>query len=532
MALFDRKPSSDRERTREERERARAEREARRAERQGLPPEQAVPPPLEVPPDPKPAPTPPSPEPARAVPPPTPPASDPTPPAPQPAPLVADPTPPAPAPKPSAAAPTPPVSAPARPIPVRTPAAPEGVGEGYAAAPSRRVAAADAPSFVFDDDVSEDWSQLDAPPKRRVIRGRRPPGGGVPAAPAGPRRRWPLALLLVAIALILGGAWFAASLFQPFHGDGGEPVSVAIPRGAGVSQAGDVLAQRGVVSSAFFFKLRAKLEGTGDIKPGNYTLREDTAYGDALAALEKGPPPPKTTDITITEGRTVAEANRLLKRTSLRGSYSAAVSRATLLRPQQFGAPRSIRTKEGFLFPATYKIRVGAPVSDLVTKQLQTFRKRFGTVNLAYARSRKLTAYDVLIIASMVEREAGIPKDRRLIASVIYNRLKQGIPLGIDATIRYQIGNWQRPLRVSELERDTPYNTRLHQGLPPTPIGNPGLASIRAAANPARTGFLYFVVRPCGKGEHAFTKTDAEFQRAVQRYESERQRQGRSPVDC
>ena len=520
MALFDRKPSSDRERTREERERARAEREARRAERQGLPPEQAVPPPLEVPPDPKPTPTPapPSPEPARAVPPPAPPAPAPTPPA-------AEPTPPA-------VESTPPVSAPARPIPVRTPASPAGRPDGHAAAPSRRVAAVDAPSFVFDDDVSEDWSGLDAPPKRRGIRGRRPPDGGLPAVPAGPRRRWPLALLLVAIAMILGGVWFAASLFQPLHGEGGEPVSVVIPRGAGVSQAGDVLAQRGVVSSAFFFKLRAKLEGTGDIKPGNYTLREDTSYGDALAALEKGPPPPRTTDITITEGRTVAEANRLLKRTSLRGSYSAAVSRAALLRPQQFGAPRSIRTKEGFLFPATYRLRVGAPVSDLVTKQLQTFRRRFGTVNLAYARSRKLSAYDVLIIASMVEREAGVPKDRRLIASVIYNRLKQGIPLGIDATIRYQIGNWQRPLRVSELERDTPYNTRLHQGLPPTPIGNPGLASIRAAANPARTGFLYFVVKPCGKGEHAFTKTDVEFQRAVQRYEAERQRQGRSPVDC
>jgi uncharacterized YceG family protein len=331
---------------------------------------------------------------------------------------------------------------------------------------------------------------------------------------------------------VLAVAWIALSLFQPFHGSAGEPVSVVIPRGTGVSQAGDILAKRGVVSSAFFFKLRAKLKGTGDIKPGNYTLKKDTSYGGALAALSQGPPPPKTTDITITEGRTITEANRLLRKTSLQGSYAAATRRAKTVTPQQFGAKRSVHSKEGLLFPATYKVRQGAPVSDLVTKQLANFRKQFATVNLAYARTKKLTPYDVLTIASMIEREASVAKDRPLIASVIYNRLKQGIPLGIDATIRYQLDNWQRPLRMSELERDTPYNTRLHQGLPPTPIGNPGLASLRAAARPAHTSYLYFVVKPCGNGEHAFQRTDAEFQRAVQRYEQARQRQGGSPVKC
>ncbi|HVE69443.1 MAG TPA: endolytic transglycosylase MltG [Solirubrobacteraceae bacterium] len=381
--------------------------------------------------------------------------------------------------------------------------------------------------------MAEDWSAVDTPPPRRPLRPRRPgrEPAGRPAAP-GRARRWPLAFLLAAVVAILAVGFFALQLFQPLHGDGGDSVRVSIPRGAGVSQAGDILAERGVVSSAFFFKLRAKLEGTSDIKPGNYSLAADTSYGDALAALTKGPPPPKTTDITITEGRTITEANRLLRRTSLRGSYAAAARRATTLRPQQFGAPRSVTTKEGFLFPATYKVRQGAPVSDLVAKQLANFRQEFARVDLAYARTKKLTAYDVLIIASMVEREAGVPKDRRLIASVIYNRLNQSIPLGIDATIRYQLDNWQRPLRMSELERDTPYNTRLRQGLPPTPIGNPGLASIRAAANPARTTYLYFVVKPCANGEHAFTRTDAEFQRAVQRYEEARQRQGGSPVDC
>jgi uncharacterized YceG family protein len=143
-------------------------------------------------------------------------------------------------------------------------------------------------------------------------------------------------------------------------------------------------------------------------------------------------------------------------------------------------------------------------------------------VDLRTARRRNLTRYDVLIIASMVEREAQLARERPLIAAVIHNRLKEGIPLGIDATIRYDINNWARPLRVSELERDTPYNTRTRRGLPPTPIGNPGLASIKAAANPARTKYLFFVRKPGKTGEHAFSTTNSEFERDVARYQASR----------
>jgi len=152
---------------------------------------------------------------------------------------------------------------------------------------------------------------------------------------------------------------------------------------------------------------------------------------------------------------------------------------------------------------------------------------------MGYARSKNLTVYDVLIIASMIEREAGVPKDRPLIAAVIYNRLKRGIPLGIDATTRYEFNNWTRPLRASQLASRSPYNTRRHAGLPPTPIGNPGLAAIRAAARPARVGYLYYVVKPGTCGEHAFSSTNAQFQRDVARYNAARAKAGgRSPTKC
>ena len=175
------------------------------------------------------------------------------------------------------------------------------------------------------------------------------------------------------------------------------------------------------------------------------------------------------------------------------------------------------------MFPATYTLVEGAPVKNLVAKQLGAFKQNFGSVNLRYAKRKNLTRYDVLIIASLVEREAQLDRERPLIASVIYNRLKEGMPLGIDATIRYQTGNWQSPILQSQLDRDTPYNSRLRRGLPPTPIGNPGLKSIKAAARPARTKYLFFVRKPGNSGAHAFSANDADFARDNERYQASRE---------
>jgi uncharacterized YceG family protein len=155
-----------------------------------------------------------------------------------------------------------------------------------------------------------------------------------------------------------------------------------------------------------------------------------------------------------------------------------------------------------------------------VAKQLAAFAQNIRRVNMRYARSKHLTRYDVLIIASMVEREAQLPRERPLIAAVIYNRLRRGMPIGIDATIRYYTNNWQRPILQSELDKVEPYNTRKLTGLPPTPIGNPGLASLRAAAHPARVNYLFYVRKPGNSGAHAFSSTDAQFERDVQRYQA------------
>jgi UPF0755 protein len=166
---------------------------------------------------------------------------------------------------------------------------------------------------------------------------------------------------------------------------------------------------------------------------------------------------------------------------------------------------------EGFLFPATYEFTQDTTSRQLVQLQLAAFAQAWPRVDMKYARKKNLTAYDVLIIASMVEKEVQVPKERPLVAAVIYNRLRADMPLGIDATIRYGLDIAPtEPIHQSELDSDSPYNTRKFAGLPPTPIGNPGLASLQAAAHPADVNYLYFV-RKADCRSHFFTASKQEF---------------------
>ena len=391
--------------------------------------------------------------------------------------------------------------------------------QAAAARAARRSGSYDEPMAAVDD---RPMPPRRVPPPRRAPRRppprrtRRPSGG-----------YWGRRLLaVVALLLVPAALYLINATFQPFHGGGTGSVRVAVPEGADAGAIGDLLAAKGVVSSAMFFELNATLTGRrGGLRPGDYTLRQDMSYGDAIDALTKGPKVRvvPTVDVTVPEGPSIRETAPIVDKGPLKGSYAKAAAEPRVLRRvRRLGAPRGTGTAEGFLFPATYTLVDGSPVRDLVSKQLAAFRENFAQIDMSYAKSKNLSKYDVLIIASLVEREAQLARERPLIASVIYNRLRDGIPLGIDATIRYEIQNWSRPLRVSELEADTPYNTRLRRDLPPTPIGNPGLASLKAAAKPARSDYLFFVRKPGDSGEHAFSETNAEFERDVARYQSSR----------
>jgi len=251
--------------------------------------------------------------------------------------------------------------------------------------------------------------------------------------------------------------------------------------------------------------------------------------GAALLRDDSAPPPPTETApplarlrVIFPEGFTRAEmADRVAAVREIaigkrnvtprltRAGYVAATAAAKP--PAEFRKDWGGTSIEGFLFPATYEFSQHTPSAGLVRDQLAHFGRQWRRVDLRYARSKNLTPYDVLIIASMIEKETVAPEERKLVAAVIYNRLRQGMPLGIDATIRYgRDVPGTEPLKRSDIESDDPYNTRNRLGLPPTPISNPGLASLQAAAHPARVDHLYFVRKPDGV-HHFFTASQSEF---------------------
>jgi uncharacterized YceG family protein len=196
---------------------------------------------------------------------------------------------------------------------------------------------------------------------------------------------------------------------------------------------------------------------------------------------------------------------RLAKRTYLRATRAPHV-------PLCFHAGVKVPSIEGFLFPATYEFFRATTSAELVANQLDAFCQSWKSLDLGYARSKHLTPYDVLIIASMVEKETLSPDERQLVAAVIYNRLHARMPLGIDATLRYGLNiPPTESIHQSQLESDSPYNTRKQLGLPPTPIASPGLASLQAAAHPAHVNYLYFVRKP-DKKHHFFTASYKAFQ--------------------
>jgi UPF0755 protein len=382
---------------------------------------------------------------------------------------------------------------------------------------------------------------FDAPAgTRRVSRGSRLTGkprqvkAGRPLRPSRPhsRRRRLLALIPLAIGIAL--LWFLVELFQPFHGSPRGRVTVTIPAHAGSGKVGDLLASRGVVSSGFFFRIRAALSGDqNSLRAGTYHLQLGMSYAAALTALTTPPPVAKTTPITMTPGETRRKFGALLKSQGVKGDYFKETLGSKLLDPHRFGAPKGTHQLEGFLFPDTYQLRDPVSIPALIADQLKQFRKEFATVNLKFAHSKNLTGYDVLTIASMVEAESATAHDRPLVAAVIYNRLHDGMPLQIDATTRYQYNDYTKALTNSQLASSSPYNTRIHKGLPPTPIDNPGLAAIQAAARPAKSNALYFVVKPCGNGEMTFTANYRQFLADSARYNNARNaRGGRSPEHC
>jgi UPF0755 protein len=310
--------------------------------------------------------------------------------------------------------------------------------------------------------------------------------------------------------LVKAGGWLLHTSNGPTTAPAADPhgpgITVVIPTGDDASAIAEVLQDRGIIDDAGRFGdyLKAQSEGS-DFKAGTYTFKAGTGYDAIISKLDAGPGAGYAR-LVIPEGYRLTQIEDAVSHLGIsKAAYARAVRAA--VPPPGFGHHVNM---EGFMFPATYEIKPHESARTLVGEQLAAFRDNFSHVDMRYARSKNLTPYDVLTIASMIEREARVPGDRAKVAAVVYNRLHRGMALGIDATILYHLGSWTATIHQSDLDNPEPYNTRIHEGLPPTPICNPGLAALQAAAHPADKDYLYYVAIP-GKAAQYFTDSYAKF---------------------
>ncbi len=336
--------------------------------------------------------------------------------------------------------------------------------------------------------------------------------------PAGSRLRRGLLVALVVVALGWFGyrtarSWFESQL-DP-SGEAGEPVQVIVPSGATTSDIARQLESMDIVPNSTFFRYYARWKDEGNFQAGEYFIPRNSSVAEAIGVLNAGPTPERYTRFTVREGLWMGEILQEIA-DQIDGVTVAdlqAVLDSGRIEPRY--RPPGVTSWEGLLFPDTYEINVEDGAYEILLRMADEFTRVSGELGYG-AGETKLgrSAYEVLIVASLVEAEAKLDSDRPLIASVIYNRLRKQWALGIDATCIFGQGNRQVELTRDILDNgDDPYNCRKIVGLPPTPIDSPGRASLEAAINPAETDYLYYVLTD-PSGSHTFAETDEEFAEA------------------
>ena len=324
------------------------------------------------------------------------------------------------------------------------------------------------------------------------------------------RKLIPVLLLL----LIAVGGYFS---YQFWIGGGGdEEVTVSIPEGSSFETILDSLETSGVIDSRSSFRLLSIVTGKdGQIKPGTYRFQRGIAHATLLDALVEGRSTVKVR-VTFPEGITV-------RRMASIASTKIGIDSAEFVRlasDREFLKKIGINaaTAEGYLMPDTYFLFWGEPPAMVLEKMAELFRSFYTDDLKDQAAAQKLTPYEVVTLASIVEGEARVPDERPAIAGLYLNRLRIGMELKADPTIQYMIPDGPRRILYRDLEIKSPYNTYLNKGLPPTPINNPGRAAVLAVLQPAEHDYLFMVAKADGSGRHTFTKTGAEHERAVQEY--------------
>jgi UPF0755 protein len=339
--------------------------------------------------------------------------------------------------------------------------------------------------------------------------------------PAGPVRKVLLTTVgaLIVLGVIVGsvGLWVQRQINPP--GGPGEAITVVIPAGSTVDDIVDLLAEERVVSNPTVFRYYLRWRRVDSFQAGEYTLVRNSSFDDVIATLEAGPAPERFDRITVPEGLTIEEIAARLE--SQIDGFDPEEVPSALIRMSTPWRPAGIDSWEGLLFPDTYEYRVTDDVQAILERMNRQFDAvarsvgldPFMNVNPATLEQTGLTAYQYIVIASMIEKEARLAEEHALMSRVIHNRLAIGMTLGIDATVIYARGPERTgPITDADLAIDSPYNTRLNPGLPPTPIAMPSRSALEAALQPAEGPWLYYVLADAD-GRHFFTDDYDEFLR-------------------
>lgn len=326
--------------------------------------------------------------------------------------------------------------------------------------------------------------------------------------------------IMVLLIALLGAMFFTIWLNKgsgPYDPGNTETLLVTVPRGTSTSGIGAILESKGLISDSLVFRLKSKLEGyDGKYRAGEYSLSPGMSMDEIIEHLLAGRD--STTRFTIPEGydlRRVAdalEAQGLIDRETFFKEIREGEFDYWFLEGLENGDSRL----EGYLYPETYEIFVNATEHEIIDKMLSQFSKEFTEKHIQRMEELKLDLKEVMILASIIEREAVVPEDRPVIAGVFYRRMEIGMPLQSCATVQYILGEQKAVLSIADTKIQSPYNTYIVKGLPPTPICSPGLESINAALWPEETDYLYFLAK--GDGSHVFSVTYEEHLRNKAKY--------------
>ena len=296
-------------------------------------------------------------------------------------------------------------------------------------------------------------------------------------------------------------------------GSPGEVRTITIAEGSSSSKIGQVLADEGIIKSAFVWDWYLRINGGGPFQAGEYELADNSSMGDVVKVLQRGPRPPDERRYTMPEGFTVVETLARLADPDKGLGLDLATMQQLLDSGQVRSAyqPADQPSNEGILFPETYSVDESADERAVLQQMVDELDATMAGLEVEAAQATyNLTPYEILITASLIEEETKVPEERAKVARVIYNRLREGIPLGIDATSRYEAEVIRGNRNRIDFTSDSPYNTRRVKGLPPTPIASPGRASIAAALHPADGPWIYYVLED-DAGHHFFTESSSEF---------------------